>query len=263
MENSYLSQRELRRYENQIRLPEIGIKGQENLKKSGIIVIGAGALGCPVLQYLTGAGIGRITIADYSLVNEGNLQKQTLYGADDIGKLKTITAKNRLEHLSLSTRFDIINLRIDESNSLRLLKNFDVIIDASNNPKTSFIINDAAVTTGIPMVYGSFYGFEGVVSVFNFKDGTTYRCYNSIYGKDESLYHDNPEMGHNGIIAGITGCLMANEVVKIITGCGEPLSNKALSFNALNNSFKILDINNNPDNPNTNCPKPGSGSLPG
>lgn len=250
MESRVLSQREIRRYNKQIMIPEIGISGQEKLKQAKVLVVGAGGLGCPVLQYLAAAGIGNISIMEYDKVDESNLQRQVLYGTSDVGKLKSIIAKNRLEHLTSFSEFEIINLRLDASNSLSILKNFDVIVDSTDNLETRYLINDSCVILNKPMVHGSIYKYEGVVSVFNFKGGATYRCYNPEPAKRN---YKNPlpaEVGLFGVLPGITGTYMANEAIKIITETGEVLSGKVLLFNILNNSFHIIHLYNNPINHN-------------
>ena len=184
MDSEILSPREQRRYAKQIMISEIGIAGQEKLKNAKILVIGAGGLGCSVLQYLTVAGAGEIGIAEYDTVNETNLQRQVLYGSDDIGKLKSIIAKKRLQQINSFVEFEIFNLRVDVSNSLNLLKNFDIIVDATDNFDTRYIINDSCVILNKPMVHGSIFKYEGLVSVFNYKGGATYRCYNpGVAGK--------------------------------------------------------------------------------
>ena len=164
-------------------IPEIGIEGQEKLKQAKVLVVGAGGLGCPVLQYLTVAGVGKISIIEFDMVDESNLQRQVLYGSSDVGKLKSIIAKNRLEHLNSLGDIGIINLRLDASNSLNILKDFDVIVDATDNFETRYIINDSCVILNKPMVHGSIYKYEGIVSVFNYKGGATYRCFNPAAGK--------------------------------------------------------------------------------
>jgi sulfur-carrier protein adenylyltransferase/sulfurtransferase len=248
MEPQFLSKREIRRYSKQIMIPEIGIKGQEKLKQAKVLVVGAGGLGCPVLQYLTVAGVGKISIIEYDMVEETNLQRQVLYGSDDVGKLKSIIAKNRLEQLNSLLEIAVINLRLDASNSLRILKDFDVVIDATDNLEARYIINDSCVILNKPMVHGSIYKYEGMISVFNYKGGATYRCFNPL---DMNLNLKNPlpiQVGLFGVLPGITGTYMANEVIKIITGSGEVLSGKILLINIFNNTFVTVKINNNPDN---------------
>lgn len=250
MAGEILTQRELRRYSKQIMIPEIGTAGQEKLKKSKVLVVGAGGLGCPVLQYLVAAGVGKVAIAEYDMVSETNLQRQILYGSDDIGKLKSIIAKNRLDHLNSLVETEIFNLRLDASNALRIIKDFDIVVDATDNPGSRYIINDACVILNKPMVHGAIYKFEGQVSVFNFEGGPTYRCYNPAVNDKEFLNPAPAEVGVTGVLPGITGTFMANEVIKIITGSGKVLSGKMLLFNIAENSFRLIHVNNIPGNHN-------------
>ena len=248
MPDHILCAREIRRYTRQIMLPEIGIRGQEKLKQAKVLVIGAGGLGCPVLQYLAAAGVGRIAIAEFGMVDESNLQRQVLYGSDDIGKLKSIIAAKRIIHLNDLIRTDKVNLRIDSSNSLRVLKDFKIIVDATDNFQTRYLINDSCVILGIPMVHGAIYKYEGEVSVFNYQGGPTYRCYNPEI-KDQNYKNPQPdESGLLGVLPGITGSIMANEVIKIITGSGNVLAGKVLIFNIYDYSFHIMEIINIPEN---------------
>jgi molybdopterin/thiamine biosynthesis adenylyltransferase len=248
MAENLLTPREIRRYSKQIMLPEIGVAGQGKIKKARVLVVGAGGLGCPVLQYLTSAGVGKITIIEFDKVDETNLQRQVLYGSDDVGKLKSIIAKNRLEHLNSFTEIGIINLRMDQSNSLNIIKNFDVIVDATDNLEARYVINDSCVILNKPMVHGSIYKYEGMVSVFNYKGGATYRCFNPSPAKKESRNPLPAQVGLFGVLPGIAGTYMANEVLKIITETGDVLSGKVLLFNTLNNTFKIISLKNNPLN---------------
>jgi sulfur-carrier protein adenylyltransferase/sulfurtransferase len=250
MEDEILSARERRRYNKQIMMPEIGIEGQEKLKKAKILVVGAGGLGCPVLQYLTAVGIGKIAIAEYDKVDESNLQRQVLYGSTDVGKLKSIIAKTSLEHLNSLVEFEIFNLEVNTSNALVIFKNFDVIVDATDNLDARYVINDACVILDKPMVHGSIYKYEGVISVFNYKGGPTYRCYNP---KQSGTEFKNPlpsDVGLFGVLPGITGAYMANEVIKIITDTGSILSGMALLFNISSNTFNAFNIVNVPENHN-------------
>ncbi|MCX6254349.1 MAG: HesA/MoeB/ThiF family protein [Bacteroidia bacterium] len=250
MTDNILSQREIRRYSRQIMIPEIGIKGQEKLKQAKVLVVGAGGLGCPVLQYLTAVGVGKISIAEFDMVNETNLQRQVLYGSADVGKLKSIIAKNRLEHLNSLLEFEIFNLRLDASNSLKILNNFDVIVDATDNLDTRYIINDSCVILGKPMVHGSIYKYEGIISVFNFKGGPTYRCFNPSPTNSEYKNPQPSQVGLLGVLPGITGTYMANEVIKIITEKGDILSGKVLLINIFTNTFSIFSVKNIPENHN-------------
>jgi sulfur-carrier protein adenylyltransferase/sulfurtransferase len=250
MDSSLLSPRELRRYKKQIMLPEIGVEGQTKIRQAKVLVVGAGGLGCPVLQYLMAAGIGKIGIIEFDMVDESNLQRQVLYGSSDVGKLKSIIAKNRLEQLSLRGETEIFNLRLVESNALRIIKDFDIIVDATDNLDTRYIINDSCVILGKPMVHGAIYKYEGMISVFNYHGGATYRCYNPHPGGKEYRNPLPAEVGLFGVLPGITGTFMANEVIKIITGSGEVLTNKVLLINIFNNMFRTFNINNIPENHN-------------
>jgi adenylyltransferase/sulfurtransferase len=250
MDAGILSQREIRRYSKQIMIPEIGIKGQEKLKQSKVLVIGAGGLGCPVLQYLAAAGVGYIGIAEFDVVDETNLQRQILYGSEDIGKLKSITAKNRLNHLNSLIELEIYNLRCDASNALQIFQKYDIIVDATDNIDARYIINDACVILGKPMVHGAIYKYEGVISAFNYKGGATYRCYNP-YPEIEDYKNPLPSVvGLFGVLPGIIGIYIANEVIKIITETGEVLSGKVLLINILNNTFDTFTVTNIPENHN-------------
>jgi adenylyltransferase/sulfurtransferase len=248
MAEKLLTPKEIRRYSKQIMLPEIGVAGQEKIKNAKVLVVGAGGLGCPVLQYLTSAGVGKITIIEFDKVDETNLQRQVLYGSDDVGKLKSIIAKNRLEHLNSLAQIEIINLRLDKSNALGTIRNFDVIIDATDNIEARYVINDSCVILNKPMVHGSIYKYEGMVSVFNYKGGATYRCFNPAPVKKESRNPLPSQVGLFGVLPGIAGTYMANEVIKIITETGDILSGKVLLFSILNNTFKLIIVKNNPLN---------------
>lgn len=250
MPDSILSQRESRRYRKQIMIPEIGIEGQEKLKKASVLVVGAGGLGCPVLQYLVAAGVGRIGLAEFDMVSEENLQRQILYGSNDVGKLKSIIARDRLEHLNSLVGLQIFNLRIDASNVLPVFRDFDVIIDATDNLEARYIINDSCVILNKPMVHGAIYKFEGQVSVFNYMGGPTYRCYNPLNLKENIKNPAPSDVGILGVLPGITGTYMANEAIKIITGIGKVLSGKMLIFNIMENSFYIISVRNVPENHN-------------
>jgi adenylyltransferase/sulfurtransferase len=242
MKKETLSNREMRRYGKQIMIPEIGISGQEKLKKANVLVIGAGGLGCPVLQYLSVAGIGRMSIIDFDIVGETNLARQVLYGSSDLGKLKSIIAKSRLEYLNPLCEYKVINLKLDGNNSLDFFKSYDAIVDATDNPETRYVINDACVMSGKPMVHGAIYKFEGMVSVFNYKGGPSYRDLNPSELK-KSYRNPPPEaVGFFGVLPGITGTYMANEVIKIITGVGEVLSGRIMVFNIFENTFSILTM---------------------
>jgi sulfur-carrier protein adenylyltransferase/sulfurtransferase len=242
MAEEILSQREQRRYSKQILLAGIGTAGQEKIKKARVLVVGAGGLGCPVLQYLTAAGVGKIGIVEFDTVSETNLQRQILYGSDDLGKLKAIIARNRLAQLNSFVEVEIFNVRLESSNAPNIFRGFDIIVDATDNLETRYVISDACVALGKPMVHGAIYKFEAVVSVFNYSGSPDYRCF--IPEKNITDYK-NPrpsELGVIGVLPGITGTLMSNEIIKIITGTGQVLSGKVLLFNISDNSFRTITV---------------------
>jgi molybdopterin/thiamine biosynthesis adenylyltransferase len=248
MESSILSPREIRRYLKQIILPGVGLSGQEKLKRAAVLIVGAGGLGCPVLQYLSAAGIGRLGLVEFDKVNESGLPRQVLYGYLDTGKLKSIIVKDRLEYLNSYVNLEIINLKLNIENSLKIIDGYDLVVDATDNFETRYIINDSCVILNKPMVHGAIFMYEGQVSVFNYNNGPTYRCFNP-FGKRKGTRDPAPsDVGITGVLPGITGTLMTNEVIKIITGNGTVLSGKVLIFNILKNTFRTITFQNIPDN---------------
>lgn len=245
MAGDHLSPREIRRYQKQIMIPEIGNPGQLKLRNASVLVIGAGGLGCPVLQYLTAAGVGKIGIVEFDTVDETNLQRQILYGSSDVGKLKSIIAKKHLEYLNPLVNLEIINLKIDHTNSQNIFSNYDIIVDATDNLEARYSINDSCVLMKKPMVHGGIYKFEGQVSVFNYNGGPDYRCYNPEVKNSASKDPQPADVGLLGVLPGITGTYMANEAIKIITGTGTVLSGKILIFNILYNTYNIIKIISN------------------
>ncbi|MEN8120272.1 MAG: HesA/MoeB/ThiF family protein, partial [Bacteroidota bacterium] len=239
-----LSKSELKRYNRHIIMPEIGIEGQQNLKKSKVLVIGAGGLGCPILQYLTAAGVGTLGICDFDYVDESNLQRQILFGTDDIGKSKAKTAASKLTLLNPYTKFNIHDLKLDKTNALDLFKQYDIIVDGSDNFPTRFLVNDACVIAGKPLVFGAIYKFEGQVSVFNYQGGPTYRCLVPEQ-PDSSEMLSCSQIGGMGVLPGIIGSYQASEVIKIITGVGEVLKGKILLVDTLSMSHNIIEFKRN------------------
>ena len=236
-----------KRYQRQIILPEFGEEGQQKLLKAKVLVVGAGGLGCPVLQYLTAAGIGTIGIVDDDVVALNNLHRQVLYSVNDIGLSKAETAMQSLRQLNPEIKIIAYNERLTVQNSLILFDAFDVIIDGTDNFSTRYMINDACVLINKPLVYGAISQFEGQVSVFN--------AYSLREGRESVNYRDvfpNPpkedevlncaEAGVLGVLPGIIGTMMANETIKLITGIGEPLTNQLLTYNALNNQVYQLAL---------------------
>ena len=241
-----LSQKEIQRYSRHLLLPEIGNKGQELLCSAKVLVIGAGGLGCPVLQYLTAAGVGVIGIVDFDRVEESNLQRQVLYWVDDIGKCKAETAVVKLSKQNPLVKFNSYNLYLNNENALDIIKDYDIVVDGTDNFATRYLINDVCVFLNKPFVYGSVDRFAGQVSVFNHtgKDGIkgpTYRCIFPVPPSSESALNCS-ESGVLGVLPGIIGTLQANEIIKIITGAGEILSGKLLLVDALGINFTTLEV---------------------
>ncbi|MBA3898797.1 MAG: molybdopterin-synthase adenylyltransferase MoeB [Bacteroidetes bacterium] len=238
------SKDEISRYSRHFTLPEIGMEGQQKLKSANALVIGAGGLGCPVLQYLTASGVGVIGICDGDAVNVSNLQRQVLYTVGDVGNSKALAAKAFLEKQNTHVKFDVYEKFLDQKNALEIISQYDLIIDCSDNFETRYLINDACVIAGKPFVFGSILSFEGQVSVFNYNNGPTYRC----------LYPEAPEDAPNcsgagvlGVLPGIIGTMQANEALKIIIGIGEVLAGKLLIFNTLSMQFQFLEFEKNHD----------------
>jgi sulfur-carrier protein adenylyltransferase/sulfurtransferase len=242
-----LSAEEVKRYARHTILPEIGEEGQLRLKRARVLVIGAGGLGCPVLQYLNAAGVGTIGIIDDDRVDLSNLQRQILFSTADVGRQKATCAAEKLQAANPHTILQAYTLRLDRGNALGLFAKYDVIVDGTDNFATRYLVNDACVISGKPLVFGSIFKFEGQVSVFNYEGGPTYRC----------LYPEPPaageapacaEIGVLGVLPGLCGALMANEVIKIITGAGEVLSGRLLCFDTRQLIFHSFTIEAIPAN---------------
>jgi molybdopterin/thiamine biosynthesis adenylyltransferase/rhodanese-related sulfurtransferase len=242
-----MTDQEQSRYNRHIILPEIGMEGQEKLKKASVFVIGAGGLSCPALLYMAAAGIGRIAVADFDVVDESNLQRQVLYTTADIGLSKAEQAKERLQLLNPFITIEALNVKITRENILELLNNYDVVVDGSDNFTTRYLVNDACVILGKPLVFGSIFKFEGQVSVFNYQNGPTYRCLYPEPPKEGEVPNCS-EVGVIGVLPGIIGTLQANEVIKIITGIGNVLSGKLLMFDALSMVFNTISFKPLPEN---------------
>jgi len=245
-----LSSEEIARYARHISLPEIGIKGQEKLKTSSVACIGTGGLGSPLLIYLAAAGIGRIGIVDFDVVEDSNLQRQIIHTTNSIGLLKTDSAQQHLLKINPSCQVDLFNHKLTSSNALKILRNYDVICDCSDNFPTRYLINDACLILNKPSIYGSIARFEGQVSVFNLKiNSPNYRDLIPTPPPQE-LIPSCSEAGVMGILPGIIGTIQATEAIKIITNIGCPLDGRLLIFNALKMRFKELTLKSNPENKN-------------
>ncbi len=229
---------ERKRYARQIIMPEMGLKGQEKLCAGKVVVVGAGGLGCPILQYLVAAGIGEIGVIDDDTVDLTNLHRQILYSADDVGKNKAITAVEKLSVLNPFVNLTAYPDRLSAENAADLLHGYDLVIDGSDNFETRYLVNDFCVKLNKPFVFGSILRFEGQVSVFNYQGGPTYRC----LFPDAEEGNNCAEAGVMGVLPGIIGTYMANEAIKVLAGIGEPLSGKLLVINTLSNSQSVFEF---------------------
>lgn len=239
-----LNKEDLARYSRHLLLSEIGLEGQKKLKNANVLVIGAGGLGCPILQYLAAAGVGKIGVIDADVLEESNLQRQILYTVADIGVNKALAAQKRLVALNPLIEVLAYPYALEVSNALELFEQYDLVVDGTDNFATRYMVNDACIITNKPLVYGSIFKFEGQVAVFNYQGGPSYRC----------LFPNPPapgevpncsEVGVLGVLPGVIGAMQANEALKIILGLGDVLSEKLLVYNALTAESLILTIQAN------------------
>ncbi|NNK82699.1 MAG: dinucleotide-utilizing protein [Flavobacteriaceae bacterium] len=230
------------RYSRHIILSEIGQEGQNKITQAKVLVVGAGGLGCPVLQYLAAAGVGTLGIIDFDVVEESNLQRQILFGTSSLGKNKAIAAKQRLEDLNPTIKIKAYPETLTSENAIKLFGDYEIIVDGTDNFDTRYLINDAAVLTNKPVVYGAIYKFEGQVAVFNYQDSATYRCLFPNKPKANSIANCS-EIGVLGVLPGIIGTMQANEVLKIIIEFKDVLAGKLFCFNAKTNQTATLNIN--------------------
>src|SRR3989338_7180413 len=244
MADKKLTKQEMNRYAGHLVLPEVGVKGQEKIKQGKVLVVGAGGLGSPALMYLAAAGVGTIGIADFDKVEENNLQRQIIHNSKDIGINKTESSKKAILDLNPNVKVEAYDEKLNSKNALKVVKNYDVVIDGSDNFPTRYLVNDACVLSKKPLVYGSIFRFEGHASVFNCDNGPCYRC----------LFPNPPprdavpscaEAGVLGILPGVIGTIQATEALKIILGIGETLSGRFLVYDALGMSFKELKLSKN------------------
>ncbi|TMM53895.1 sulfurtransferase [Maribacter algarum] len=236
-----------RRYIRQTTLKGFGLEGQKRLAKAKILVIGAGGLGVPVLTYLNAMGVGKIGIVDNDEVSITNLHRQVLYGENDIGESKVITAFEKLKAQNPDNDIVVYNTFLTTKNALEIITDYDVVVDTSDNFPTRYLVNDACVILNKPFVYGALHGYEGQVSVFNYKDGPTYRCLFPNMPNENEVPNCN-EHGVLGIIPGIIGNLQALEAIKLVTGIGEVLSGKLLIFDGLQQSYQKIKFKLQPKN---------------
>ncbi len=252
-QNIQFSKDELARYNRHIIIPDFGIEAQRKLKEAKVLVIGSGGLGSPLLLYLAAAGVGTLGIVDFDVVDDSNLQRQVLFGVEDVGKPKTEAAKKRLQSLNPFIKINTYNTRITSANILEILNEYDLVADGTDNFPTRYLVNDAAVLLGKPNVYASIFQFEGQVSVFNYKDanGKLGPNYRDLYPlpPPPGLVPNCAEAGVLGVLPGIIGSLQGLEVIKVITGIGETLSGRFFTFDALTFETRTFNINRNPSNP--------------
>jgi len=241
-----LTHGELLRYSRHIQLSEVGTAGQGLLKKASVLVVGAGGLGCPALQYLTAAGVGRIGIIDYDRVDETNLQRQVLYGSSSLGVHKAVAAQARLQDLNPLSTIEAYPEKLTARRAVELFEKYNLIVDGSDNFETRYVVNDAAVISGKPFVYGAIYRFQGQVSVFNYRGGPTYRC---LYPSPppEGSVPNCAEVGVLGVLAGIIGTQQANEALKMILGLQGVLSGTLLIYDSRSTETTRLTVRRKED----------------
>ena len=237
---------ELRRYDRHILLPNVGVKGQQKLKDSSVLLIGAGGLGSPLALYLAAAGVGRIGIVDFDVVDESNLQRQIIHGTSTVGKSKLASAQERLLDLNPFIKVEPHEIALNSENALDLFADYDVIADGTDNFPTRYLVNDACVLSGRPNVYGSIFRFEGQISVFHYQNGPCYRC---LYSEPPppGLVPSCAEGGVFGVLPGIVGSIQATEVIKIILGIGKILSGRLLLFDSMQQTYREMALAKNPD----------------
>ncbi len=240
-----LSREEIRRYGRHLILPEVGLEGQMKLKSASVLLVGAGGLGSPLALYLAAAGIGRLGIVDFDVVDESNLQRQVLHSTPYVGRPKLDSAKDRIHAINPNVELELFSTRLTSGNALGIIGGFDIVADGTDNFPTRYLVNDACVLLGKPNVYGSIFRFEGQVSVFAAPGGPCYRC----------LYADPPppglvpscaEGGVLGVLPGIIGTIQAAETVKYLLGIGEPLVGRLLLFDALTMKTRELRLRRDP-----------------
>jgi len=243
-----LSKEEVLRYSRHLIMPEVGMDGQLKLKAAKVLCIGTGGLGAPLGQYLAAAGVGRIGLVDFDKVDLTNLQRQILFSTNDVNRPKIQAAAERLCGLNPDIQIDTFETMLTSANALDILKDYDIVVDGTDNFATRYLVNDACVLLGKPNVYGSIFRFEGQASVFGYSNGPCYRC---LYPEPPppGLVPSCAEGGVLGVLPGIVGSIQAAETLKLIIGKGEPLVGRLLLFDALSMKFRELKLRKNPDCP--------------
>ena len=247
-ERAELTKEEVERFSRHLILPDVGRAGQERLKASSVLIIGTGGLGSPLALYLAAAGVGRLGLVDYDVVEETNLQRQIIHGQDTIGQSKLDSAEKRLKNLNPDVQIDKYNVPLMSDNALEIMEPYDVIVDGTDNFPTRYLVNDACVKLGKPNVYGSIFRFEGQVSVFWGEHGPCYRCMFPS-PPPPGLVPNCAEGGVLGVLPGTVGTMQATEVIKLIVGTGEPLIGTMLLYDAQDMEFTRLNVRKDP-----NCP---------
>jgi len=241
-----LNHEEIMRYSRHLLIPEVGLEGQRKLKAASVLLIGTGGLGSPAAMYLAAAGVGRIGLVDYDVVDSSNLQRQVIHGSSGLGVLKVESARDRMLDINPYIQVEVYNEPFTSENAMRISESYDLIIDGTDNFPTRYLVNDVCVLTGKPNVYGSIFRFEGQLSVFDAKRGPCYRC----------LFPEPPppgmvpscaEGGVLGVLPGTVGTLQATEAIKLILEIGEPMIGKLLLYDALDLSFQIVKLRKNPN----------------
>ncbi len=240
-----LSREEILRYSRHLLIPEVGLEGQRKLKASSALIIGTGGLGSPVALYLAAAGVGRIGLVDYDVVDSSNLQRQVIHGTSTVGKLKVESAKARMIDLNPDVQVDIYNEPYTSENALQIAKDYDVLIDGTDNFPTRYLTNDVSVFLSKPNIYASIYRFDGQLSVFDARVGPCYRC---LFPEPPppGLVPSCAEGGVLGVLPGTMGTLQATEALKVLLGIGTPMVGKLLLYNALDTSFDFVKLKKNP-----------------
>ncbi|WP_367280792.1 molybdopterin-synthase adenylyltransferase MoeB [uncultured Chloroflexus sp.] len=244
-----LSNEEIARYSRHLIMPEVGMAGQRRLKQGSVLLIGTGGLGSPLALYLAAAGVGHIGLVDFDIVDASNLQRQIVHGTSTVGIAKTESAKRRLRDLNPYIEITTYETQITSQNALELMRPYDVIVDGTDNFPTRYLTNDACVLLGKPNVYGSIFRFEGQATVFSARDGGP--CYRCLYPEPPppGLVPSCAEGGVLGVLPGVIGTIQATEVIKLLTGIGEPLIGRLLLYDALAMRFRELKLRRNPSCP--------------
>jgi len=243
-----LTKKEIERYSRHLIMPEVGMDGQLKLKQAKVLCIGTGGLGAPLGLYLAAAGVGRIGLVDFDRVDDSNLQRQVLFSTKDVGRPKIEAAADRLRGLNPDIQIDTFDTHLSSDNALDILKDYDIIVDGTDNFPTRYLVNDASVLLKKPNVYGSIFRFEGQITIFGDPNGPCYRC---LYPEPPppGLVPSCAEGGVLGVLPGIVGSIQAAETLKLIIGKGESLIGRLLLFDALAMRFRELKLRKNPDCP--------------